>query len=83
MARPLIATDVPGCRELVDEGVNGFLCEARDMVSLADAMERFALLSEERRAAMGAESRRKVQERFSEQLVVRAYLEALADVRPD
>lgn len=83
MARPLIATDVPGCRELVDEGVNGFLCEARDMVSLADAMERFALLSEERRAAMGAESRRKVQERFSEQLVVRAYLEALANVRPD
>lgn len=77
MGRPLIATDVPGCREVVDEQVNGFLCAVRDPASLAAAMERLAALPEERLNAMGAASRRKVHEQFSEELVVRAYLDAL------
>jgi len=38
MARPLIASDVPGCRELVEDGLNGYLCKARDPDSLAAAM---------------------------------------------
>ncbi|HET8750298.1 MAG TPA: glycosyltransferase family 4 protein [Sphingomicrobium sp.] len=83
MGRPLIATDVPGCRELVEEGVNGFLCAARDPASLAPAMQRFATLSDERRATMGAESRRKVQEGFSENIVIRAYLDALGSLGSD
>ncbi|HET7575782.1 MAG TPA: glycosyltransferase family 4 protein [Sphingomicrobium sp.] len=77
MGRPLVTTDVPGCRELVVEDVNGFRCEVRNPGSLADAMRRLADLPDERRAAMGAESRRKVQEGFSEKVVVRAYLGAL------
>jgi glycosyltransferase involved in cell wall biosynthesis len=77
MARPLVATDVPGCRDLVEDGLNGFLCAARDAASLAAAMQRLAGLPDEQRAAMGAQSRRKVQEGFSEKLVVRAYVEAL------
>ena len=80
MGRPLVATDVPGCRDLVDEGVNGFLCEPRDPASLASAMERLGTLSEQQRASMGAASRRKVQEQFSEALVIRAYLDALASL---
>jgi len=83
MGRPLIATDVPGCRELVDDGVNGFLCAARDSRSLAQAMKRFAALPEGERAAMGAASRRKAEERFDERIVVDAYLDALARVRPN
>jgi len=83
MGRPLIATDVPGCRELVDDGVNGFLCAARDSRSLAQAMKRFAALPEGERAAMGAASRRKAEERFDEKIVVRAYLDALARVQPN
>jgi glycosyltransferase involved in cell wall biosynthesis len=77
MARPLIATDVPGCRQVVDPGVNGFLCQARDPQSLAEAMNRFADLPPGARSAMGAASRRMVQDAFSEQLVVRAYLDVL------
>jgi len=83
MGRPLIATDVPGCRELVDDGVNGFLCAVRDTGSLAQAMERFAGLPEGERAAMGAASRHKAEERFDEGIVVDAYLDALARVRPN
>lgn len=78
MARPLIATDVPGCRDVVEEGVNGYLCSVRDSGSLASAMRRLAELPEAGRLAMGEEARRKVQRRFSEELVVRAYLDVLA-----
>jgi glycosyltransferase involved in cell wall biosynthesis len=63
--------------------VNGFLCAARDPASLAPAMQRFATLSDERRATMGAESRRKVQEGFSENIVIRAYLDALGSLGSD
>ena len=77
MARPLIATRVAGCRDVVEEGVNGCLCEPGDPVSLAAAMKEFADLPQKSKLAMGAASRRKVQERFSEQVVVRAYVDAL------
>jgi glycosyltransferase involved in cell wall biosynthesis len=77
MARPLIATDVPGCREVVEDGVNGFLCSPANPASLAGAMRKFAELPDESRNAMGEASRRKVQDRFSDQIVVRTYLEGL------
>jgi glycosyltransferase involved in cell wall biosynthesis len=79
-ARPLIATDVPGCREVVQDGVNGFLCEARSAVSLADAMRRLVQLSSAERTAMGLAARRRVQDWFSERAVVEAYLGALGKV---
>jgi glycosyltransferase involved in cell wall biosynthesis len=81
MARPLIATDVPGCRDVVEDGVNGYSCRVRDSASLAEAMESFAQLSPHQRLAMGKAARRKVQERFSEEIVVRAYLDILAGLK--
>ena len=81
MARPLIATDAPGCREIAEDGANGYLCVVRDATSLARAMSRFARLAPEERLAMGNVSRAKVQDRFSEKLVVDAYLDALAELQ--
>jgi glycosyltransferase involved in cell wall biosynthesis len=77
MGRPLIATRVAGCREVVEEGVNGFLCDPADPASLAAAMKQFADLPDDSKAAMGAAARHKVQGRFSEQAVVRSYVDAL------
>jgi len=77
MARPLIATDVPGCREVVEDGVNGYLCAVRDAGSLGRAMRRFADLSAVEQERLGAASRRKAEERFGEDVVIRAYLEEL------
>ena len=82
MGRPLVAADVPGCRDVVEDGVNGFLCVVRDAASLASAMRRLAELSPERRNEMGAAGRRKVEEQFSEEFVVRAYLDVLAGLDP-
>ncbi|MES2979248.1 MAG: glycosyltransferase family 4 protein [Pseudomonadota bacterium] len=77
MGRPIIATDVPGCREVVDDGVSGLLCQPRDAGSLAHAMERFLQLGPDPRARMGEASRALVEARFDEQLVIKAYLSTL------
>jgi glycosyltransferase involved in cell wall biosynthesis len=79
MARPAIASDVPGCRDIIEDGVNGYLCAVRDPLSLATAMRRMAELPAARRLAMGDAARRRVQEEFSEEVVVDAYLKALAE----
>jgi glycosyltransferase involved in cell wall biosynthesis len=78
MAKPLIATDVPGCREVVEHEVNGFLCRARDHVSLATAMVKILELSEDERNAMGEASRRRAVDKFDETIVIRSYLAAIA-----
>lgn len=81
MGRPLIATDVPGCREVIDPGVNGLLCEVRNARSLATAMKDLAQLPAQERVRMGEESRRMVERRYSEKVVIGAYLDALGKLR--
>lgn len=80
MARPLIATDVPGNREVVVHGTNGLLCEVRSASSLADALLRFIRLAPAEKRRMGEASRRLAEERFSEEKVIAAYLEAIREV---
>lgn len=77
MGKPLIATDVPGCREIVSDGENGFLCTARDPSSLAAAIRKLLALPAGARAAMGAKSRQMVEDRYDEKFVHRLYLDAL------
>ncbi|MFZ5761966.1 MAG: glycosyltransferase family 4 protein [Thermodesulfobacteriota bacterium] len=70
-ARPLVATDVPGCREIVRSGENGILVPVRDAVALAAAIE--TLLGDpERRQQMGRVGRRMVEEGFAQEVVVDA-----------
>jgi len=74
MGRPLVATDVPGCREVVRNGVNGFLVPARDAVALAEAIGSL-LKNPKLRAEFGAASRQLAEERFSDQRVVGCILD--------
>lgn len=73
MGRPVIATDVPGCRAVVERGVSGFLCEARSAESLAAAMRRFIDLNHDERAAMGRAGRMLMERQFDEAFIVAAY----------
>lgn len=83
MGRPLIATDVPGCRHAVQDGVNGLLCEVGNARSLADAMRAFIEMPADRCTQMGLAARKTVEEQFSEERVVQAYVDALnAFARP-
>ena len=78
MGRPLIGADVPGCRQIVDDGVTGFRCAVRSDSSLADAMMKIAELSPDERRQVGARARGVVEERFSEERVNSAYVDALS-----
>ena len=74
MAKPVIATDVPGCRNVVEDGSTGFLCRVRDAGDLAEKMERVMGMSLEERAAMGRAGRVKMEREFDEGIVIRKYL---------
>lgn len=63
MGRPVITTDAPGCRETIEDGVNGFRVPVRDASALAQAMLGF-VQEPERIEIMGAASRRLAEERF-------------------
>ena len=72
--RPIVATDVPGCREVVRHGGNGLLVPIRDAHALADAI--LALADDpDRRAAMGAEGRRRAETEFSAERIHQETLE--------
>ena len=80
IGRPIITTDAIGCREVVDDGLNGYLCKPRDASDLAEKMERFIALSSEQRAEMGRRGRAKIEREFDEKIVINKYLEVLANV---
>lgn len=78
MGRPIITTDVPGCRSVVEDGVTGFLCAARSGESLAQACLKFLNLDDEARATMGGLGREKMQREFDQAIVIGAYRRLLA-----
>ncbi|MGR3433963.1 MAG: glycosyltransferase family 4 protein [Shimia sp.] len=81
MGRPVIATDVPGCRDALVPGETGLLARVRDAGDLARAMEAMIALGPAGRAAMGAAGRARIVAHFDEALVVAAYRRALAGMR--
>ena len=80
MGRPLIATDVPGCREVVEDGRNGLLCKVRDAADLAEKMLEFITMPPEARARMGRAGRAKVEREFDEKIVIDRYLEVIDQI---
>jgi glycosyltransferase involved in cell wall biosynthesis len=81
MGLPVVTTNVPGCRSVVADGVNGLLCEARSPTSLEQAMRRVLGMSAGERDAMGREGRALVERQYSEELVIEAALNAVASAR--
>ncbi|WP_447952979.1 glycosyltransferase family 4 protein [Sphingopyxis chilensis] len=80
MGRPVVATDVPGCRQVVEHEVTGYLCRAQDAKDLAHAMDRIIVAGPEQRSAMGIAGRRKMEREYDQTLVIAAYRAAIASV---
>lgn len=77
--RPIISTDRPGCREAIDDGVNGFLVSEQDSEDLIDKVEEFIKLSYSQRKEMGIKGREKVSKEFDRNIVVKKYLEKVQE----
>ncbi len=81
VGRPIIATDIPGWRETVDEGKNGFLVKVKDSSSLAEGMLRYLSLSDAEKQAFSRHSRKKAEETFDVRQVIKEYEKDLAKAR--
>ena len=77
MGRPIITSDIPGCREAVDNGSTGFTCPARDNYALYETMKKFLRLPRETREAMGLAGNAKMRAQFDKKQVVDATLAAI------
>jgi glycosyltransferase involved in cell wall biosynthesis len=81
MGIPLIATDVPGCREVVADGENGYLCPAKDAARLAIQMKKMMELTDEELMMMGIKSRETAVKKFDQHIVFKKYLDAISEIK--
>lgn len=79
MGKPIITTNSVGCRETVEHGINGFLCEPKSTESLCDVLESMLNMSHETRLGMGLKSRKKIEKEFDENIVIKKYLDAIEE----
>ena len=75
--RPVIASDISGCKEIVDKDKSGFLVEPRNKEALLNALDRFIGLSAEKRKEMGLCGRKYVEEKFDRKKIVKAYIDEI------
>jgi glycosyltransferase involved in cell wall biosynthesis len=77
MSKPIIATSVPGCQELIFEGENGFLVLPKNPANLAKKIKLFCNLTADQKISFGQRSRSIVEEKYDEQFVILKYQELL------
>lgn len=78
--RPIIATNVAGCRETFDDGISGLSCLPRSAQSLIESVENFIMLPYERKIEMGFAGRLKMEKEFDRKIVIKAYLQEINKV---
>ena len=80
-SKPIIATDVPGCNNVVEHNFNGFLCKPKDSDDLADKMKSMASLTNDELKQFGTNGRAKMEAEYDESLVINKYLAALVQLK--
>lgn len=73
MGLPVVTTNNIGCRDVVEDGVTGWICNPKDVPSLVFTMEKVLLMTPEERKQMGAAGRKKIEEEFSLDRVIAQY----------
>lgn len=80
MGKPIVTTDNVGCRETVDHGVNGYLCQTRSTASLVEMLTKMIEHTHQERLDMGLASRQKVENEFDEKIIINKYLTAIESI---
>ncbi|MGN0347083.1 MAG: glycosyltransferase family 4 protein [Lachnospiraceae bacterium] len=81
--RPILASDIPGCAETLEDGKTGFSFPPKDAKALYDAMEKFHLLTRDEKEEMGKCGRAKMEREFDRKIVMKIYLEEIHRVLGD
>lgn len=77
MGRPAIASDIPGCREGIDNGVSGYTFPLKDVDAMVATVEKFILMPHEKKVEMGRAARAKMEREFDRNIVTNIYLEEI------
>lgn len=80
MGLPVIATDVPGCRDIITDNFNGFLCEPKNTKSLSDVILKMLNISEDKRDQMGKNGRARVEKSYNESIVIDSAIDCFAKI---
>ena len=80
MEKPIITSNTTGCKEIVEDGITGFLCEIKNGFDLAEKMKQMLLLTTEQRERMGKKAREKIIREYDKEIVLDAYLKAISDL---
>ena len=75
--RPIITTNRSGCREVIDDGINGYIVEQKNTKDLIEKIEKFIALPHEMKKEMGLAGREKVEREFDRTIVVDKYIKAI------
>ncbi len=80
MAVPVITTDWAGCRETVENGITGYLCQPRNAVSLHEQIKKFISLSADEQQTMGEQGRKKAEQEFDKKVVAKKYMSEMKQI---
>lgn len=80
MEKPVISSDTPGCKDIVDDGENGFLVPIKNSEALLEAFVKFLELDEPQRQSMGKKGRLKAINEFDDQVIARQFLSFIDNV---
>ncbi len=80
MGKAMIATDVPGCNNIVEDDFNGFLCEVRNCESLTETFKKMIYLNEDKLLDFATNSRKRAITEFDEQIVIDRYFQKIEDI---
>lgn len=78
--RPVITTNRSGCKEIVNDGISGYIVEQQNSTDLIEKIEKFLKLSYESKVEMGISGRRKVEKEFNREIVIQAYTEEINQI---
>lgn len=80
-SKPIVATNVPGCNQVVEDKINGLLCNIKDSDDLAAKMRAMANFDDDTLRAMGANGRKKMEAEYDEAIVIDKYLHTLSELK--
>lgn len=80
MGKPLIASNIPGCKEIIEDGYNGLLFEVKSVESLEDKLIQFIELDSREKRKMGQNSRKKVENEFDRNIILYEYMKAIKKI---
>lgn len=80
MGKPIITTHNIGCKEVVDDGINGFKCDIKDVQCLIDSMKKILSMTLEQREKMGLSGRKKIEKEFDERIVIEKYITTIYQI---